>query len=249
MDNEKRKQTIKFCIAISVLVIIVLIVISLIVRYQVEGEKNLPFKLSKIIMISTAEGVENEEEVSEEWNLSIYQNNDVYLYIDKDEEHNDGEILTKVLIDNIQIISQPQKGTVRPFMPNSSEGRLYDYSDEYLVSDKLEYSGASKSNPKTLEIGSQGGTAYIRFSNTKIGNYTSDKDKEIVHNGTLLNKINVSEEEVEFKVSFDITIQTDRNKYKTSINNLEMPSGNLIEDGTTQFEKTDMSDLVFKRVN
>lgn len=249
MDNEKRKQTIKFCIAISVLVIIVIIVISLIVKYQVEGEKNLPFKLSKIIMISTAEGVESEGEVSKEWNLNIYQNNDVYLYIDKDEEHNDGEILTKVLIDNIQIISQPKKGTVRPFMPNSSEGRLYDYSDEYLVSDKLEYNGAAKSNPKTLEIGSQGGTAYIRFSNTKIGNYTSDKDKEIVHNGTLLNKINVKEEEVEFKVSFDLTIQTDRNKYKTSINNLEMPSGNLIEDGTTQFEKTDMSDLVFKRVN
>lgn len=248
MDNEKRKQTIKFCIAVSVLVIIVLIVISLIVKYQVEGEKNLPFKLSKIIMISTAEGVENEEEVSEEWNLSLYQNNDVYLYIDKNEEHNDGEILSKVLIDNIQVTKEPQKGTVRPYMPNSSEGRLYDYSDEYLVNDKLEYSGAAKSNPKTLEIGSQGGTAYIRFSNTKIGDYTSDKDKEIVHNGTLLSKINVSDEEIKFNVSFDLTIETDRNKYKTSIN-LEMPNGNLIEDGTTQFEKTDMSDLIFKRVN
>ena len=167
MDNEKRKQTIKFCIAISVLVIIVLIVISLIVKYQVEGEKNLPFKLSKIIMISTAEGIENEKKVSQEWNLSIYQNNDIYLYIDKDEEHNNGEILTKVLIDNIQIEKNPQKGTIRPYMPNSSEGRLYDYSDEYLVNNSLEYTGAAKSNPKTLEIGSQGGTAYIRFSNTK----------------------------------------------------------------------------------
>lgn len=249
MDNEKRKQTIKFCIAISVLVIIVLIVISLIVKYQVEGEKNLPFKLSKIIMISTAEGIENEKKVSQEWNLSIYQNNDIYLYIDKDEEYNNGEILTKVLIDNIQIEKNPQKGTIRPYMPNSSEGRLYDYSDEYLVNNSLEYTGAAKSNPKTLEIGSQGGTAYIRFSNTKIGNYTSNKDKEIVHNGTLLNKIGATNEEIKFNVSFDLTIQTDKNKYKTSISNIEMPSGNLIEEGTTQFEKTDMSDLIFKRVN
>jgi len=48
---------------------------------------------------------------------------------------------------------------------------------------------------------------------------------------------------------YDLTIQTDKNKYKTSISNIEMPSGNLIEEGTTQFEKTDMSDLIFKRVN
>ncbi|CDE82748.1 unknown [Clostridium sp. CAG:273] len=134
-------------------------------------------------------------------------------------------------------------------MPNSSEGRLYDYSDEYLVNNSLEYTGAAKSNPKTLEIGSQGGTAYIRFSNTKIGNYTSNKDKEIVHNGTLLNKIGATNEVIKFNVSFDLTIQTDKNKYKTSISNIEMPSGNLIEEGTTQFEKTDMSDLIFKRVN
>ena len=42
-------------------------------------------------MISTAEGIENNEKVSQEWNLSIYQNNDIYLYIDKDEEHNNGK--------------------------------------------------------------------------------------------------------------------------------------------------------------
>ena len=71
-------------------------------------------------MISTAEGIENEKKVSQEWNLSIYQNNDIYLYIDKDEEHNNGEILTKVLIDNIQIEKNPQKGTIRPYTPNSS---------------------------------------------------------------------------------------------------------------------------------
>ena len=77
MDNEKRKQTIKFFIAISVLVIIVLIVISLIVKYQVEGEKNLPFKLSKIIMKTTAEAIENEKKDTQEWNISIYQNNEL----------------------------------------------------------------------------------------------------------------------------------------------------------------------------
>lgn len=247
MDNEKRKQTIKFCIAISILAIIALVVISLILRYQVEGEKNLPYNLSKIIMISTAEGIDKSEEITEKWDLDIYQNNDVYLYIDKS-ENNQGEMLEKVIINNIQITQSPNLGTVRPYMPNSSEGSLYDYSDNYLVNYELTYTGAAKTNPKTLEIGSEGGTAYIRFSNTKIGEYQSDKDKEIIHNGTLLNKINATLDDVKFKVSFDLTMEIDKNKYKTTIN-LDMPSGNIIEDGTANFEKTDMSDLIFKRVN
>lgn len=247
MDNEKRKQTIKFCIAVSALAIIVLIVISLILRYQVEGEKNLPYTLSKIIMISTAEGIDKSEEVTEKWDLDIYQNNDVYLYIDKSET-NQGEMLEKVIINNVQVTQSPKLGTVRPYMPNSSEGSLYDYSDNFLVNYELTYIGASKTNPKTLEIGSEGGTAYIRFSNTKIGEYESDKDTEIVHNGTLLNKINAKLEDVQFKVSFDLTMEIDKNKYKTTIN-LDMPNGNVIEEGTTNFEKTDMSDLIFKRVN
>ena len=179
--------------------------------------------------------------------LDIYQNNDVYLYIDKSET-NQGEMLEKVIINNVQVTQSPKLGTVRPYMPNSSEGSLYDYSDNFLVNYELTYTGASKTNPKTLEIGSEGGTAYIRFSNTKIGEYESDKDTEIVHNGTLLNKINAKLEDVQFKVSFDLTMEIDKNKYKTTIN-LDMPNGNIIEEGTTNFEKTDMSDLIFKRVN
>ena len=119
-------------------------------------------------MISTAEGIDKSEEVTEKWDLDIYQNNDVYLYIDKSET-NQGEMLEKVIINNVQVTQSPKLGTVRPYMPNSSEGSLYDYSDNFLVNYELTYTGASKTNPKTLEIGSEGGTAYIRFSNTKIG--------------------------------------------------------------------------------
>ena len=253
MLKEKIKQitnTKQFhmCMVLVIIVAIIFVAGVISLRYNVEGEETPPFTISKVSIISSVDGTDVEGS-EEKWNLKVNQNNDIYLYIDKDEEHNNGEILTKVLIDNIQIEKNPQKGTIRPYMPNSSEGRLYDYSDEYLVNNSLEYTGAAKSNPKTLEIGSQGGTAYIRFSNTKIGNYTSNKDKEIVHNGTLLNKIGATNEEIKFNVSFDLTIQTDKNKYKTSISNIEMPSGNLIEEGTTQFEKTDMSDLIFKRVN
>ena len=62
VDKEKKKQTIKLCIAIIIFAIIIILVAAIIIRYQVEGDKNMPFNLSKIIMVSTAEGNEAEGE-------------------------------------------------------------------------------------------------------------------------------------------------------------------------------------------
>ena len=68
-------------------------------------------------------------------------------------------------------MENPAIGEIKTYMPNSTEGRLYTYDKNFIVDEKLEYKGASKSNPQTLEIGSQGGSALIRFSNTGIGQY------------------------------------------------------------------------------
>ena len=46
MDKEKKKQTIKLCVAITVFAIIILLVAISMIRYQVEGDKNMPFNLS-----------------------------------------------------------------------------------------------------------------------------------------------------------------------------------------------------------
>lgn len=245
--TEQKKQTIKLVIAIVVLVLILALVGIAMIIYEVEGETNMPFELSKIVVIGTAEGVEKEEGETQ-WNFSIYQNNDVYLYIDENKEANQEELLIKnVKISNIQIEKEPQKGTIKAYMPNSEAGRLYSYDEQFIVEEKLEYKGASQSSSTELEIGSKGGTLLIRFSNTDIANYTSDKDEEIVHDGTWLTKIEAQKEEVQFKVSFDLTIETTKNKYQTNIA-LEMPTGNLEEEGNCYLEKTDMSDIVFKRV-
>ena len=72
-------------IAISVLMVVIIVVILIIIQYQIEGEKNMPYQLSKITIISTAEGEQNTEnpEENSKWNLSVNQNNDVYFFIDK----------------------------------------------------------------------------------------------------------------------------------------------------------------------
>ena len=245
MDKEKKKQIIKLCIAITTFAIIILLVITSMIRYEVEGDKNMPFNLSKMIIVSTAEGTETEGK--KKWNFDVYQNNDVYIYIDKNEKYRGNEKNIKsVRIENISITKSPTKGEVKVYMPNSVEGRLFSYKDEYLVDQKLEYKGASESNSKTLEIGENGGNALLRFSNTGLGQYSSDNDKEIVHDGTLLKKIKVSNEEITFDVAFDLVITVDNCSYRANIL-LQMPCGNITEEGTCSLEKTDFSDVIFKR--
>lgn len=294
--NTDMKDKIKFCTAIGILLIIIIIVLMIVLQYQVEGEKNMPYQLSKITIISTAEGEQNKEEntnvesgktteeqtTTEEnvenveaentnnaegtesaensennnennetsteethkWNLKIDQSNDIYFFIDKNSDSDD-DILESLTIANVKVIKTPQKGIIRTYMPNSNDGRTFIYDDSYLVEDKLEYKGAKSSNTKTLEIGSKGGSAVIRISNSDIGKFVSDEDTEVKHDGTLITKIGATEDEISFRVSFDLILQINKIKYKATIT-LNLPEAGLSEAGTTTKEITD--GFVFKRI-
>lgn len=244
--NIKKKETIKHCIATSFLLIAICIVIIIIIKYQVNGEKNMPFQLSKITIISTAEGIQNNSNLDVKWNMDINQSNDVYFFIDKNNKTTETSKIKSVTIENIQI-TDPLKGTIKTYMPNSAEGRRFVYDDNFLVKDKLEYKGAKASNEKNLEIGNQGGNFSIRFANTNVATYSSNDDTEIVHNGSLIKKAGLKNEEIKFKVNFDLIIQIDQIKYKANID-LELPYDDILEKGTTQIEKTNMQDIVFKRM-
>lgn len=244
-ENEKREK-IKACIAISIIILAILLAIIFSIRYQVEGEENMPFKLSKIMVVSTAEGTQNEG-AEEKWNLSIFQNNDVYFSIEKNEKYAKEEFIQNISIENINIVKQPELGKIQVFMPNSSDGRLFTYTEDTILKDnQLTYKGASKTNNKTLEIGNQGGTIVIRFSNTEVGKYISNDDEEIKHDGTMLTKTQATTENIKFLVNFDLVINLKNNSYKTNIS-LELPcNGNLLEEGTCSQEIQDK--FVFKRV-
>lgn len=246
--NTSMKDGIKMSVAIGTLSIIIVIALLLVIQYQVEGEQNMPYKLSKITIISTAEGEQNTENPEEtaRWNLSVHQNNDIYFFIDKNSAKED-ELIENVIIDNIQITSMPIKGNIKVFMPNSTEGRIFTYDPNYIVDNKLEYKGGKNSNPKTLEIGNQGGSVLLRFSNTKIGNFISNENIDVKHDGTLLKKVGTTNEEVKFQVKFNLTIQINKIKYKANIA-LKLPCDNLSEEGTTTKQITDTSNIVFKRV-
>lgn len=246
MQESRKKEKIKACIAIAIIILAILLTGIISIKYYVEGETNMPFTLSKITIVSTAEGVENVGS-QEKWNFKIFQNNDVYFSIEKNENNNEDQLIESISIENIQIIEKPKVGQIKTYIPNSLDGRLFSYSDEYILQEnKLTFKGAGKSNSKTLEIGNQGGTAVIRFANTEIGQYISNEDAEIKHDGSLIGKVGVNNEDISFKVSFDIVINL-RNKSYISNVCLDLPcENNLIEQGTNSREITDK--FVFKRV-
>ena len=65
-------------IIIGIIFVILCIAGILVIRYQFEGETNMPFKITKISLIQSVEGIENQN-TGEKWNFNVNQNNDVYV--------------------------------------------------------------------------------------------------------------------------------------------------------------------------
>lgn len=240
----ERKRFIKKYIAIFVIAIIAITVISIIIKYQVEGESNLPFEISKIMVISTAGG--NEKENSEnKWDLNLIQNNDIYIDIIKNKNYGKDEIIDKIIIDNIVIEKKPVKGNPSLYRANNENG-IFNNAEEYKIKDELVFTGNENSNLENLQIANQGGLILLRCVNENLGNYISNEDSEIRHDGTLLGKVGITNEEIKFSISFDISIELkSEKKFKASVT-LEMPTGNLIQEGTTNYQVT-KDNIVFKR--
>ena len=153
-------ERIKKSIAFVVLIIMISVVATIVIKYQVDGETNMPFELKKITIISTAEPEvitenakisENTEETTEPeiveekttWNFKIHQINDMYFFIDKNENYKKEKKIDSVTIENLQITREPTKGIVKFYMPNSAEGDTFKFDDTFLISDKLTYNGAA----------------------------------------------------------------------------------------------------------
>lgn len=246
--NTKAKNLFHLCIITFFVIVAISVAGGLTLKYQVEGEKSMPFDLSKIMIVSTVEGIEKLGS-NNKWDFSLMQNNDIYIDIKKNEKTNKYDIIDKIIIENIMPVQPPKKGIVKIFKPTDTEGKtVYTYRDEDLVANRLEYKGEEKSDITKQKIANQGGLIMFRVTNDDFGRYTSNDDTEINHNGNLIQKAGINKEEIQFKLSMDIIIQLKSNKsYKANFQ-IDLPIDKLIEEGTSSYEKNDCSDLIFKRM-
>lgn len=245
MDKTQKITIIKRIIFLLFLVIMIGIVIFIIKKYEVEGEKSLPYGIEKILIISTVEGKVNEDEANI-WNINLSQVNDVYIYMNSQEK---SEVTIKdITLDNFQIINKPQKGELKLLRPTGELNNLYTYSEQDYLNSSLTYTGAKIDDLKNLEISNIGGVMAFRMGLHNLGTYTSNEDTEISYNGSLLPKIGISNEEIKFGLSFDMTIQTNDNvSFKGNIK-IDLPAGDIVSEGTSNIEITDFSNIIFKRV-
>lgn len=247
MSNKKNIQSRKNkIIHISIIIFFIIIIFvfagMVMLKYQVEGETDAIFDVSKVLVISTAEGV-NKENPTAKWDYSVNQNNDLYITIEKNNKKKDA--IKTVTINNIQIQQNPLKGTIQMYKP--AETGLFKCNEQYKVQDEIKYIGSKSGNLNNLEISNQGGTIIVRFCNENVTSYTSNEDEQIIHNGTLLSKTGIELEELYTKIQFDIIIETESNiKFKTTVTT-ELPIGNIIDEGTSTTE-LNTDELVLKRM-
>lgn len=251
---NKKVQRIKLIVAIVVVLIAVILVCVRIAIYEKEGEKNMPFNLSKIIIISTAQKDEtsvNAEQATQTvlGDFNIIQNNDIYISVEKNENNaKKGETIKNITIENIEIVEAPKKGTLKAYMPNSLDGSKYNYSDDYLVSQSLTYRGADQNNYQNLQINKNGGNIAFSVANKELGTYVSGESTEITYNGTMLSNLALTNEDVKSKIAFNLVIELDDGKKYSGRVELDLNCEGLVETGTTQTEITDFSNVVFKRI-
>ena len=245
MEKDK-KEKLKLAVTLAIIIVTFGVAITIMLKYSQEGETNMPFNLSEIIVVSSAEGItKSENPQNYKWNLDIMQYNDIYLHIEKNENYNKNAYIESISLENFSF-TEPQVGNTRIYMPNSTDGGLFTFDDEYLINRVLTYNGAKNSNTKTLEVSSQGGNVLFRAANTEVGEYISNDDAEIAHNGILINKTGVSIEDLKYSISFDIVIDTNIATYRGRVN-LELPVGDILIEGTSQLDEKNCSNIVFKR--
>lgn len=247
MEKEKLKRLFRIGIVIVLIICAITYIWATMLKYEVEGETNMPFVLSKMIVISTAEGLEKDQ-TEHKWDMDIMQNNDIYLEITKNKSYKQKEVIDSIKMENFYIETPPKLGEIKIYKPSNKENKTYDYDQASEITDKLEYMAEEKTDIKNLSIANQGGTVLVRFANTNVAQFVSDELEEIKQDGTLLKAAGVSYDDLKYKVNFDLIITLVSGiQYKANIS-LDLPVGNLLEEGTSSMEQKNLKDIVFKRI-
>ena len=244
-SSFSKKRIIHFYVVIFILIMIIIIAGLLMFKYHVEGEKNLPFNIKKINIVSTAESniTQDEEGV---WNAGILQKNDVFFTIEKNNDYKKEDAIKKVSFENFQIIKANENMIVDIYRPTTSVN-TYSYTDEYKIQNSLEYFGGLATNTETLQINNQGGLIGFSITADNIGEYIFSENEKVPSDGTLLAKAGISSEDITFQVSFDLIIETESdNRFKANII-FDLPTGNILEEGVGTLEDTELTNIIFKR--
>ena len=218
-----KKSTQKIINRIIFIVIIFAILCGIgiyILKYEVQGETNIPFEITKIAIAQSVNGIENEGH-QEKWNFNVS-------------------------INNIKINKTDSIGETKIYKPVEDEKVMFKNTNENET-EEIVYTGELESNIKQQKISNQGGIIAFRYAINNLSNYISNENEEVDY-GKLLQLTNIKEENIKTTISFDfmITLTTNR-KYQTNIQ-IDIPAKEVIEKGVAGIELTEFNNLIFKRI-
>ena len=243
IEDKKQKKILHVFIFIFFILVLSSIILAIIFKYSVEGEDEVPFSISKFIVISSAETSETVLDRNH-YVEDIVQTNDIFITLNKTSDKKN--VIKNITIDNFKIISAPLKGSVKIFRP-SIDNIDFTYSEDF-EKDYLVFNGAQSTNLKleNMEIANQGGNISFSIATTDLGTIIYENGQEVFSDGRLLNNINLTNDMIKFSISFDIciTLETDFS-YKTNIT-LDLPNGDIVTNGVTSAE-LDVNKFVYKR--
>lgn len=243
--NQRNKKYLKIVLAIVIFTIILFILGIMLLKYNVEGETNMPFRISKIAIISSSEGIDQEEPNSK-WAFNINQSNDIFLYLDQNEAYGKTEAIKSIKIDNIKTEGN-KKDNINIYKPESQEEKKIFKNKEENKIQTIEYLADMQSNLKQLKISNQGGIIAFRCSLDNLATYTSNEEQ--ISHSELLKKANINPEDLKIKLTFDLNLKLESKKeYKATII-LDLPIENVVQEGTTSTEITELKNIIFKRQN
>lgn len=239
------KKLMHLCIIIVMIVAIIFTAVIIVLKYGHDGEKNMPFEVTKISVISTV-GAQDVDNKSTNWNLQVSQDNDINIYIQKNDKYTKTETIKSIIIDNINISKAPLVGTIKFYRPSKNKVLMFENIQEYEIN-QISFTGNKSANIQELKIGNQGGILAFRCANQNVGTYKSSEDREIAYK-ELLKKLNINNNDLKATINFDITIELDSGESFKGTYNIDVPIDDIVLKGQTAVEITDFKDTVFKRV-
>lgn len=245
LDYKAKKINVLGYISVLAIIIILIVVFFIMYKYHVEGEAIPPFKISKLVAVSTAK-TQNLQIVDGTYSADIIQSNDIKIAIEKNPKYKKEAIIKSVTINNINIKRNQVKGNIELYRPSMGE-KNYEYIEKYKIENQIIYEGEQETYTKgeILQIANQGGVIEFSIIVNDIGTITYNENETIKVDGTLLRQIGMRK--ISFDVNFDLIIELENNvKLKTKIT-LELPTGNILENGIETLEQTNLK-TIFKRI-
>lgn len=227
--------------------LILFIALMIVINYNEEGEKVLPFKLSKIVIVSAING--NSKTGSDTiWDIDLNQINDFYISISP-ENNTNKETIKSIILKNFKINPDDVAGNKKILTPTGELGAtLYSNSEENYKDSEIVFDGGAIDDLKSKQIGNMGGTIAFRYELENIGNFKGNDETEIKYDASILQKVGLDVQKLNTEISFDLLIKTSKNiSYKGNIK-LQTPVGNLAENPSGEKVIEDFNNVVFKRV-